>query len=164
MGPVYLGLGETSLSRLRSPDLRTLLLLGTAVLGLACPFLLAPLGGGALAGATLEERKLPMKFSFVACQLNCRGWISAVGVVTADSPKDFEEFERGRDLRGATLVLDSSGGSVNDSIALGRRFRELGLLTTVGVSVVALYCDGVAFSLASTASVSSSPLSTKLRE
>ena len=77
-----------------------------------------------------------MKFSWVACQPNCRGWISAVGVVTADSPKDFEDFAHGRDLRGTTLVLDSSGGSVNDSIALGRRFRELGLLTTVGVSVV----------------------------
>ena len=78
-----------------------------------------------------------MKFSWVACQPTCRGWVSAVGVVTADSPKDFEDFERGRDLRGATLVLDSSGGSVNDSIALGRRFRELGLLTTVGISVLA---------------------------
>jgi len=77
-----------------------------------------------------------MKFSWVACQPNCRGWISAVGVVTADSPKDFEDFAHGRDLRGTTLVLDSSGGSVNDSIALGRRFRELGLLTTVGISVV----------------------------
>ncbi len=32
-------------------------------------------------------------------------------------------------------MLDSSGGSVNDSIALGRRFRSLGALTTVGVSV-----------------------------
>jgi hypothetical protein len=135
LGDIW-GLGK-ALRLLRSPDFRTLLLLGTAVLGLACSLLLAPLGGGALAGATLEERKLPMKFNFVACQPNCRGWISAVGVVTADSPKDFEEFERGHDFRGATLVLDSSGGSVNDSIALGRRFRELGLLTTVGVSVIA---------------------------
>ena len=121
---------------LRSPDLHNLLLLGAAVLGLACPFLLTPLGGGAHAGGTLEERKLPMKFSWVACEPNCRGWVSAVGVVTADSPKDFEEFEGGRDLHGATLVLDSSGGSVNDSIALGRRFRELGLLTTVGISIL----------------------------
>jgi hypothetical protein len=131
-----LGQGKTGLRLLRSPDLRTLLLLGTAVLGIACPFLLTPLGGGAHAGGTLEERKLPMKFSWVACQPNCRGWVGAVGVVTADSPKEFAEFERGRDLRGATLVLDSSGGSVNDSIALGRRFRELGLLTTVGTSVL----------------------------
>jgi hypothetical protein len=77
-----------------------------------------------------------MKFSWVACEPNCRGWVSAVGVVTADSPKDFEDFARGRDLAGATVVLDSSGGSVNDSIALGRRFRDLGVLTTVGVSML----------------------------
>ena len=119
---------------LRSPDLRTWMLLGIAALGLAWLVVLAPLGG-AKAGAALEERKLPMRFSWVACQPNCRGWITAVGIVTADSPKDFEEFARGREMHGATLVLDSSGGSVNDSIALGRRFRELGMMTTVGVGV-----------------------------
>ena len=42
---------------------------------------------------------------------------------------------KSRELRGTTVVLDSSGGSVNDSIALGRRFRGLGLMTTVGTSV-----------------------------
>jgi hypothetical protein len=92
-------------------------------------------GGSAIAGATLEERKLPMRFSWVACEPNCGGWISAVGIVTGDSPGDFDEFARGRDLGGATIVLDSSGGSVNDSITLGRRWRSLGLLTTVGISV-----------------------------
>jgi len=76
-----------------------------------------------------------MKFSWVACQPDCRGWVSAVGIVTADSPKDFDEFARGRQLGGVTIVLDSSGGSVNDSIALGRRWRNLGALTTVGTSV-----------------------------
>jgi hypothetical protein len=119
----------------KSPELRNILLLAAAVLCLASAGVVAPVGRGAEAGSTLEERKLPMKFSWVACQPNCRGWISAVGVVTTDSPKDFEDFARSRDLRGATLVLDSSGGSVNDSIALGRRFRDLGMLTTVGVSV-----------------------------
>jgi hypothetical protein len=78
-----------------------------------------------------------MKFSWIACEPNCRGWVSAVGVVTADSPKDFDELASSRDLHGATIVLDSSGGSVNDSIALGRHFRELGMLTTVGTSVLA---------------------------
>jgi hypothetical protein len=96
---------------------------------------MATLGGSAHAGVTLEERKLPMRFSWVACQPNCRGWVSAVGVVTADSPRDFDEFARGRQLGGATIVLDSSGGSVNDSIALGRRWRNLGALTTVGISI-----------------------------
>ncbi len=91
-------------------------------------------GGRAHAGVTLEERKMPMRFGWVACQPNCRGWVSAVGIVTADSPQDFEEFARGRQLGGATIVLDSSGGSVNDSITLGRRWRNLGALTTVGIS------------------------------
>jgi hypothetical protein len=99
------------------------------------PGVIATLGGSAHAGVTLEERKLPMRFSWVACQPNCRGWVSAVGIVTADSPRDFDEFARGRQLGGATIVLDSSGGSVNDSIALGRRWRNLGALTTVGISV-----------------------------
>src|SRR2546429_7649899 len=76
-----------------------------------------------------------MKFNWVACQPNCRGWVSAVGIVTSDSPKDFDDFARGRELGGATVVLDSSGGSVNDSIALGRHFHNLAMLTTVGVSV-----------------------------
>ena len=91
--------------------------------------------GAALAGVTLEERKMPMRFNWVDCRPNCRGWVSAVGIVIADSPSDFDEFARGRQLGGATIVLNFSGGSVNDSIALGRRLRNLGPLTTVGISV-----------------------------
>ncbi|WP_247298012.1 hypothetical protein [Bradyrhizobium sp. 87] len=91
--------------------------------------------GSAGAGVTLELRKLPMKFSWIACQRNCRGWVSAVGIVTADTPRVFDEFALGRQLDGATIVLDSSGGAVNAAIALGRRWRDLGALTTVGVSV-----------------------------
>ena len=122
---------------------RSLAFRGWALLGAAAFCIMLPgagttPGGSAHAGVTLEERKLPMRFSWVACQPNCKGgglgWISAVGIVTADSPKDFDEFARGRQLGGATIVLDSSGGSVNDSIALGRRWRSLGALTTVGIS------------------------------
>ncbi len=91
------------------------------------------MSNSARAGGALEERKLPMRFSWVACEPNC-GWVSAVGIVTGDSPKDFEEFARDRDLAGATLVLDSSGGSVNDAITLGRRFRALKMRTTVGMT------------------------------
>jgi hypothetical protein len=110
-------------------------LLGLAAFCIASGGAPAILGGPAHAGASLEERKLPMRFRWVACQPDCRGWVSAVGIVTADTPGDFDEFARGRELGGATIVLDSSGGSVNDSIALGRRWRDLGALTTVGVSV-----------------------------
>ena len=118
----------------RSLRFRGWALLGAAALCFALPGLATP-GGPANAGATLEERKLPMRFSWVDCGPNCGGWISAVGIVTGDSPRDFDEFAHGRDLGGATIVLDSSGGSVNDSIALGRRWRSLGLLTTVGINV-----------------------------
>jgi len=110
-------------------------LLGATALCIALPGAITTLGNSAHAGTTLEERKMPMHFSWVACQPDCKGWVSAVGIVTADSPKEFDEFARGRQLGGATIVLDSSGGSVNDSIALGRRFRSLGALTTVGVTV-----------------------------
>jgi hypothetical protein len=131
-----LGLGEgTELSFVRSLDFRGWVLVGAAALCIAVPGTIAICGGSAHAGVTLEERKLPMKFSWIACQPDCRGWVSAVGIVTADSPRDFDEFAHGRELNGATIVLDSSGGSVNDSIALGRRWRGLGALTTVGISV-----------------------------
>jgi hypothetical protein len=111
-----------------------LALLGAAALCIAWPGKVATVGGRAHVGSTLEERKLPMRFTWVACQPNCRGWVGAVGIVTADTPKEFDEFARERQLRGATVVLDSSGGSVNDAITLGRRWRNLGMLTTVGTS------------------------------
>ncbi len=117
-------------------DVRGWTLLGASALCIAVSGAVAAFGTSAHAGVTLEARKQPMQFSWVECRPNCRGWVSAVGIVTSDSPKDFDDFARGRQLGGATLVLDSSGGSVNDSIALGRRFRSLGLLTTVGISVV----------------------------
>src|SRR5579863_8536740 len=119
---------------MRSLDLRGWLQLGAAALCVALPGV-AAFGAAAHAGTSLEERKMPMRFRWVACQPDCGGWVSAVGIVTADSPKDFDEFARGRQLAGATIVLDSSGGSVNDAIALGRRWRSLGALTTVGISV-----------------------------
>ncbi|MFZ2155796.1 MAG: hypothetical protein WAV72_06725 [Bradyrhizobium sp.] len=123
-------------------------LIGAAALCIVLPAMMAGDGGRAHAGVTLEERKLPMKFSWVACQPDCRGWVSAVGIVTADSPKDFDDFARGRQLGGATIVLDSSGGSVNDSIALGRRWRSLGMLTTVGTSIQTRSAQGERASVA----------------
>jgi hypothetical protein len=128
--------GEGSKLRLvRSLHFRGLALLGVAALCIAWPGNVAMLGGSAHAGGSLEERKMPMRFSWVGCQPNCRGWVSAIGIVTSDSPREFDDFARGRELGGATMVLDSSGGSVNDSIALGWRIRNLGLATTVGTSV-----------------------------
>jgi hypothetical protein len=58
--------------------------------------------------------------------------ISASGAITADTPHDFELFAQKRDLTGATVVLDSDGGSVHGAIKLGREIRRLKLDTTVG--------------------------------
>ncbi len=111
---------------------------------IALPGLLASLTSSAhAAGAVLEERKLPMRFTWVACEPDCRGWIGAVGIVTGDTVKDFDEFAKTRDLSGATVVLDSSGGSVNDAINMGRRWRKMGLLTTVGTTVELQSASGV---------------------
>ncbi|MEH2607849.1 hypothetical protein [Bradyrhizobium sp. AZCC 1693] len=119
----------------RSLKFRGWALLGATAFCLALPGAVTTLGNSAHAGGTLEERKQPMHFKWNTCQPDCRGWVSAVGIVTSDSPREFEEFARDRQLAGVTIVLDSSGGSVNDSITLGRKFRSLGALTTVGATV-----------------------------
>jgi hypothetical protein len=67
-----------------------------------------------------------------SCGANCRVWISAVGYITADTPRDFEAFAKDPNARGAVLVLDSDGGSVLGTLALGRAIRKLGMITTIG--------------------------------
>jgi len=103
-------------------------------------------GGRAHAGASLEARKQPMHFAWhapagdtgsatdaVPCAASCRGFVSAVGVITGDTPAAFADFAASHNLGGATIVLDSSGGSVLDAIKLGRHWRDLGVTTTVGI-------------------------------
>jgi hypothetical protein len=88
-----------------------------------------------------SDRSLPMHFDLRRdgpaqdCGAKCRLWISAAGAITADTPRDFELFAQDHDLTGATVVLDSDGGSVHGAIALGRQIRRLGLDTTVGRTV-----------------------------
>jgi hypothetical protein len=107
----------------------------------AAAVMFAALSGAVHAASSLEERKLPMKFSWNAegpsraCEPRCKGWMSATGIVTSDTYRAFEEFAAERDLKGVTVVLDSGGGSVLDSIKLGRRWRELKMSTTVGTVV-----------------------------
>jgi hypothetical protein len=83
------------------------------------------------------DRALPMRFQLRQdatkdCTDNCRVLISAAGAITAETPYEFRKFAKGRDLEGATIVLDSDGGSVLGAIAFGRDIRTLKLNTTVG--------------------------------
>jgi hypothetical protein len=86
---------------------------------------------------TVEPRRQPMTFTWHpapkgACAPDCRNWIEAVGVITSDTPALFEKIATGHDLSSTTVVLNSSGGSVLDALALGRVWRKAGIFTTVG--------------------------------
>jgi hypothetical protein len=108
------------------------------VFALACAAPVLVLPARVPAAAVISTRSLPMHFELrrqgpaEACGTKCALWIAASGAITADTPRDFESFAQGQDLSGATVVLNSDGGSVHGAIALGRDIRRLKLDTTVG--------------------------------
>src|SRR4030088_3784132 len=75
---------------------------------------------------------LPMRFAAYqegpadSCGSNCRLLVSASGMIPPDTPGEFEALARERDIRGATIVFDSKGGSVLGALGLGRAGRTLG--------------------------------------
>jgi hypothetical protein len=87
-----------------------------------------------------DASSAPMRFEWRregspdTCGSNCRVWISAVGYITADTPREFEAFAADPNARGAVLVLDSDGGSVLGTLALGRMIRSQDMITTIGKS------------------------------
>jgi hypothetical protein len=91
--------------------------------------------------AKADAKAASMRFEWRAegpaekCDRNCRIWVSAVGVITDDSPRDFNKFAKENDLRGATLVLDSEGGSVLAALAIGREIRRLDMTTAVSKTI-----------------------------
>jgi hypothetical protein len=117
-------------------------LLGGLVLACTC---LSALAGGA---STDKPKSSSMRFEWRTetpaglCGQSCRTWISAVGPVTDRTPDDFAAFAAQRDVHAATLVLDSEGGSVVDTIKLGRALRALDITTTVGTTVIEAGADG----------------------
>lgn len=80
------------------------------------------------------------------CEESCRTWVTAIGPITERTPRDFQEFADKRDLRGATLVVDSEGGSVVGAIELGRAVRKLTMNTTVGKAIPTRQGDGTTVS------------------
>ena len=99
-------------------------------------------------GAPGDARTMPMAFEWrregpaELCGAKCRTWISAVGTITANTPRHFESFARDNDVRGSVLVLDSGGGSVLGTLELGRIVRRLDIATTVGRTTVLPGKDG----------------------
>jgi hypothetical protein len=90
--------------------------------------------------AAEEPRGLPMSFELRregpadVCGSKCRTWVSAVGSITAETPRQFEAFSRANDIRAAVIAFDSGGGSVLGTLELGRMIRRLDMTTTVGRS------------------------------
>jgi hypothetical protein len=89
-----------------------------------------------------DSRFQPMRFEWHTegpddqCANACRTWISAAGVISEDTARDFETFSNEHDVRDATLVLDSVGGSVVGALGLGTLIRRFNMTTTVGKTIV----------------------------
>jgi hypothetical protein len=85
------------------------------------------------------SRSAPMQFSLrqdaTSCVTKCKTWVSATGMIRAETARDFEVFAAKNNVRGSTIVLNSEGGSVHGAIALGRAIRKLDMTTTVGRTV-----------------------------
>ena len=84
------------------------------------------------------QRSQAMQFSWrmegpaASCGDRCRVLVSASGTIKPETPVEFEAFAAKNDVRGATIVLESEGGSVLGALAFGRAIRKLGMVTAVG--------------------------------
>src|SRR5581483_8739742 len=91
-----------------------------------------------LTGASEPPRAGAMQFTLwhegpaSSCRDKCRTWISATGMIRADTVRNFEAFADANEFGGATLLMVSEGGSVVGALALGRAIRRFGMTTTVG--------------------------------
>lgn len=96
-----------------------------------------------VANATANEPPLSTSMRFglrqegpsSTCRDRCRLWVFASGTIKADTANEFEMFAARHDLRGATIALNSEGGSVLGAMALGRAIRGLDMTTTIGQSI-----------------------------
>ena len=113
------------------------------VLVLMGAFILAPVNESSVAKNSLaNDASAPMRFELLSegpaeqCGRQCRTWISATGSITDGTVHEFELFANKFDLRGATLVVNSEGGSVLAAQAIGRIIRSLGMTTSVGTTTL----------------------------
>jgi hypothetical protein len=93
------------------------------------------------AAASADPRSQEMRFDLLregpteACGSSCGAWVSAIGVITEDTPSVFERFATQHDIRGTAIALNSAGGSVRGGLLLGRAIRKLEMITTVGKAI-----------------------------
>lgn len=104
----------------------------TGAVAFVCLFALMPAPVAESDPARTAAMQFALRQESGVCGESCRVLVSAAGMIRPDTVRDFEAFAATADLRGATLVLNSEGGSVHGALALGRAVRRLGLTTTVG--------------------------------
>ena len=66
--------------------------------------------------------------------IRCWGWIRADGIITDNTPADFEAFVK--DVDHPAIVLNSPGGNLNAAMELGRAFRDRHASTEIADSVL----------------------------
>ncbi|MGP9819336.1 hypothetical protein ACTZWW_04920 [Salinarimonas sp. NSM] len=92
---------------------------------------------GSLAGETCQAEL--MRFELQGNGGNCHGceWVIADGVITSETPEDFERFVEDEfgGSGGPTLYLNSGGGNLVAGLRLGELIRKYGFWTAVGASV-----------------------------
>jgi hypothetical protein len=99
-------------------------------------------------GVISDAHSLPMRFEWRqegpadTCGTTCRSWVSAVGVITGNTPADFNTFVEGRGVEDAMIVLDSPGGSTLAAMTLGGMIRRLRMTTVVGRTIELPARDG----------------------
>jgi len=106
------------------------------------------------ASALADSGSSPMRFSLLtegppaSCAPTCRQLISASGMITADTPRQFQAFIRDNAPQPGsvvTVMLESDGGSVLGAIDFGRAIRRLGFSTSVGRVIERGPKDGVSY-------------------
>jgi hypothetical protein len=88
-----------------------------------------------LSALASESHAHGMSFQRLDGSAVCRGYpcVLAVGEIDRHSAEDFKAFlVREKVAPGATIMFDSDGGSVLESLALGDAIRDAGLFTAVG--------------------------------
>lgn len=88
----------------------------------------------------------PMKVRIVrsaepGCEPACAEWISAQGQIDSSTPGEFRRALARLGSRKLPILIDSVGGSVDPSMAVGRMIRAKGLDVVVNKTTLAPPCD-----------------------
>ena len=90
---------------------------------------------------TATPANIPMKVMIVrsadaGCEPQCAEWISAQGMIDGDTLAQFKKVLKALGPRKLPILIDSGGGVVDDSLAIGRLIRSKNLDVVVTKTVL----------------------------